>query len=188
MRTARNAGYPAPAVYSVDGSDMVIDLVDGIDLLTRLSKRPWEARKVGVMLADLHRQLAAIPIGDTDLPALFGQPESLIHGDLHPGNVLLTSAGPVVIDWEGACVGPRDADAATTWLLLEAAQVDDVPLIVRPLVGIVRRAVLRAFLDGVDKPSDETIAAVCEARLVDTNMRPQELERIRSFADRRRNR
>jgi len=182
MRAVRSAGFPVPQVYAVDGSDLVMDRVDGVDLLTHLSKRPWRAHPVGVMLADLHRQLAAIPVGETDLSPEIGALESYVHGDLHPGNVLLTSDGPVVIDWEGAGVGARDADIATTWLLLETADADNVPLLIRPLVGLIRRTVLRAFVNRVVAPRVDTVAAVCTRRLDDPNMRPHELERIRAFA------
>lgn len=168
-------------VYEVDGADMTMDLVAGVDLLTRLTKRPWQASSIGRMLADLHRQLADVPIGDIDLPVTIGDRESFIHGDLHPGNILLTSEGPVVIDWEGASVGAVDADSATTWLLLATADADGVPRVIRPLVGLIRGTVLRAFLRGVPRPRAETISAVCAVRLGDTNMRPHELERIRAF-------
>ena len=181
MALVRLGGFPVPEVHAVDGCDMTMDRIDGVDLITRLSKRPWEARRIGVMLAGLHRQLAAIPVGESDLRPRFGEPESFIHGDLHPGNVLLTTGGPIVIDWEGAGVGARDADTATTWLLLEIAEADNVPLIIRPLVGLIRRTLLRNFLRGVPRPRTETIAAVCDARLDDKNMRPQELDRIRAF-------
>ena len=182
MNAVGAAGYPVPRVYSVDGADMVMDRIDGVDLLTRLSKRPWSARKVGAMLAVLHQQLAAIPIGDADLRTGVGEPESFVHGDLHPGNVLFTASGPVVIDWEGASLGARDADTATTWLLLETADADDIPAVIRPLVGLIRRTLLREFLSGVTPPRPETITAVCEGRLGDTNMRPHELDGIRAFA------
>ena len=160
---------------------MTMDRVDGVDLLTLLSKRPWKARAVGRMLADLHRQLAAIPIGNIDVPTKVGEREAFVHGDLHPGNVLLTDSGPVVIDWEGAGVGAADADSANTWLTVSTADADDVPRLIRPLVGLIRKTVLRAFLNGVPQPRPETIAAVCEARLLDKNMRPRELDRIRAF-------
>ena len=93
---------------------MTMDRVEGVDLLTLLSKGPWEARAVGRMLADLHHQLASIPIGNIEVPTKVGEREAFVHGDLHPGNVLLTDNGPVVIDWEGAGVGSADADSATT--------------------------------------------------------------------------
>lgn len=36
----------------------------------------------------------------------------LCHGDVHPGNVIPTSNGPVVIDWDLLCVGPAAWDHA----------------------------------------------------------------------------
>lgn len=184
MKAVRAAGYPAPRVYAVDDCDMVMDRAEGIDLLTHLTKGPWRAKKVGRMLADLHRELAAIPIDGTDVSTGIGRPESFVHGDLHPGNVLLTANGPVVIDWEGASIGARDTDTATTWMLLETADADDIPTALRPIVGLIRHRLLRAFLKGVEPPRAETIAGVCEGRLADPNMRPHELDRIRWFAAR----
>lgn len=182
MRAVGSHGFPVPTVHAVDGCDITMDRVEGVDLLERITKRPWQARAVGRMLADLHRRLAAIPVRGVVLPTMFGEPESFVHGDLHPGNVLLTEDGPVVIDWESAGVGAADADSATTWLLIATADPDDVPRLIRPLVGLIRRIVLRAFLEGVPRPRPGTIAEVCAARLVDENMRPRELERIRAFA------
>ena len=34
------------------------------------------------------------------------------HGDLHPGNVLPTQTGPVLIDWDLMCIGPVAWDHA----------------------------------------------------------------------------
>ena len=105
-----------------------------------------------------------------------------VHRYLHPGNVLFTERGPVVIDWEGAGIGGKDVDTAVTWLLLEVGEPDHIPIFVRPIAGLIRRIFVRAFLRGVDKPSAATIAAVCKARLLDKNMKPQELDRVRAFA------
>jgi aminoglycoside phosphotransferase (APT) family kinase protein len=187
MRAVRAAGYPVPEVFHVHGGDMVMERVAGIDMVKDIERRPWRARRYGALLADLHARLAAIPVdpavlsGD-DVSVAYGAPEVYVHGDLHPMNVMLTNRGPVVIDWEGSRIGPRDADAAITWMLLEVGELDDVPWWLRPIVGLVRSQLRRAFLAGVPRPSAATISAVCEFRLSrDPHMRPVEQERIREF-------
>ncbi|HEU5318698.1 MAG TPA: aminoglycoside phosphotransferase family protein [Chloroflexota bacterium] len=45
-------------------------------------------------------------------------PPSLCHGDFHPGNVILTARGPVVVDWNDATLGPPEADVARTGVLM----------------------------------------------------------------------
>lgn len=41
----------------------------------------------------------------------------LCHGDVHPGNVVQTAAGPMLLDWDLLCVGPPEWDHAPlmTW-------------------------------------------------------------------------
>jgi hypothetical protein len=98
--------------------------------------------------------------------------------------VLITSQGPVVIDWEGARLGPRDADVAITWLLIVTGDPDEVPHLLRPVVGLIRSQLLRAFLSGVPTPTRSTVRAVCELRLTDHHMKPVELQRIEQFRER----
>jgi len=43
---------------------------------------------------------------------------SLLHGDMHPGNILLNGDSPVVIDWIDATVGSPAADLARSWVLI----------------------------------------------------------------------
>jgi aminoglycoside phosphotransferase (APT) family kinase protein len=187
MRAVRAAGYPVPEVFDVDGGDMVMERVAGVDMVKDIERRPWRARRYGALLADLHTRLATIPVdpamlsGD-EVTVAYGAPEVYVHGDLHPMNVILTDRGPVVIDWEGARIGPRDADAAITWMLLAIGELDDVPWFLRPIVGLVRAQLVSSFLAGVPKPSAATIRAACEFRLTrDRNMRPVEQERIKQF-------
>jgi aminoglycoside phosphotransferase (APT) family kinase protein len=187
MRAVRAAGYPVPEVFDVDGGDMVMERVAGVDMVKDIERRPWRARRYGALLADLHARLAAIPVdhavlASDEVPVAYGAPEVYVHGDLHPMNVILTDRGPVVIDWEGARIGPRDADAAITWMLLAIGELDDVPWFLRPIVGLVRAQLVSSFLAGVPKPSAATIRAACEFRLTrDRNMRPVEQERIKQF-------
>ncbi len=37
-------------------------------------------------------------------------PVVLTHGEIHPGNVMLTSQGWVLVDWDTALIGPRERD------------------------------------------------------------------------------
>lgn len=50
---------------------------------------------------------------------------ALLHGDLHPGNVLMSPSGPVVIDWFDASAGHPLADVARTELLVDASDLTD---------------------------------------------------------------
>jgi len=186
MRAVRAAGFPAPKVFAVDGSEIVMERVVGIDMVKDLEKHPWRARRFGVMIAELHVQLAAIDadpeiVAGGQVDIAYGDAEVYVHGDLHPANVILTDRGPVVIDWERARIGPRDAEVASTWLLLEIGELDAVPALLRPIIGLIRSQLLKRFLAGVPRPSPQTIRAMCDSRLGDPNMRPVELERIRAF-------
>ena len=44
-------------------------------------------------------------------------PLVVCHGDVHPGNVVTTDHGPVLLDWDLACIGPHAWDHALlmTW-------------------------------------------------------------------------
>jgi aminoglycoside phosphotransferase (APT) family kinase protein len=57
----------------------------------------------------------------TDILALIERLQSadgLCHGDLHPGNVIMTAEGPRLIDWMGMVRGPAALDLASTHFLL----------------------------------------------------------------------
>jgi aminoglycoside phosphotransferase (APT) family kinase protein len=60
------------------------------------------------------------------LPARRG-PLRVCHGDLHPGNVILSSHGPIAIDWFDAARGDPVADVARTSLLLRRDEEEGIP-------------------------------------------------------------
>jgi Phosphotransferase enzyme family len=81
------------------------------------------------------------------------EPVVLCHGDVHPGNVLVDGAGPVLIDWDLLCVGPREWDHA-------------------PLLRWTDRwggesGTYEAFLTGYGQHIDDELAdAIAETRLL----------------------
>lgn len=58
-----------------------------------------------------------------------GSSDGLCHGDLHPGNVIMTADGPRLIDWIGAVRAPATFDLAISHIALTelAPEVADDP-------------------------------------------------------------
>jgi Ser/Thr protein kinase RdoA (MazF antagonist) len=98
----------------------------------------------------------------------------VLHLDLHPGNIMLTSRGPVVIDWSNVASGPAGADVAMAYLIMASSEVDDLPVLVRPAVSTVRASVIRHFLLGARDDPAPHLARVARVRMADRNVRPAE--------------
>lgn len=167
----RAAGVPAPAVFAlteVDGRGGVLyERVGGASMDTLLLRGPWRAvplaRRLAATHAALHRARApGLPVMRVSLARRIRETEplsdrvreraltalerlpsgaALCHGDFHPGNLLLSPHGPVVIDWENATLGNPHADVARTLLLLRHAHLHQPPGAAR----IALRAVLVPF-------------------------------------------
>ena len=111
-------------------------------------------------------------------------PVGVVHGDLHPDNVILSPEGPVLIDWTNACAGDRGADLAQTWIILQHLGLPDGRLM-RVAETVARRVLLRSFLGGVDRERAASwLARVATSRLDDPNMKPAERERLRVVSGR----
>jgi len=134
MEQARAHGYPVPAARALSDTDIVMDRVSGPTMLDDLARRPWSAPAHASTLARLHRQLHAIP-APSWLPCPFGDGDSLLHLDLHPDNVMLGPAGPVVIDWPNVARGPWPADVTHTWIVIACSV---------PTTGRYRQAATKA--------------------------------------------
>ena len=181
MRHVRSHGYPVPEVFDFDGGDLVMDRLEGPTMLEAFGSRPWGLRGWARMLADLHLRLEEVPIPSVELPARTGNREAIVHGDLHPDNVILTEDGPVVIDWPNAMLGPAGVDAANTWLLVATADVEGGPL-VSALQKWGRGAFVRRFVDhcGRERVRQHLVDAA-QHKLLDPNVRPHEADAIRSL-------
>jgi aminoglycoside phosphotransferase (APT) family kinase protein len=174
-------GFPVPAVYHWEGPDLIMERLDGRDMLADLAKRPWLARRHGRLLGDLHNRLheIAAPAG---FRRLFEPGDRVMHLDLHPGNIMLTPRGPVVIDWTNATAGPGGADVAMAYLIMASSETDDIPVALRPAVGIVRGQLIGQFMSGARDDPWPHIEAVAAHRLTDPNVRPAEATRLRQLA------
>ncbi len=182
MAYLAEAGFPVPRVYHVSGPDLVMERLAGRDMLADLSARPWLVRQHARTLAGLHDRLHAIA-APPSLREQFGPGDRMLHLDLHPGNVMLTAAGPVVIDWSNVAAGGPAADVAMAWLIIATSEVDTPPLLLRPAISSVRAVLLRRFRALVrDDPGPE-MARVARARMADRNVRPSEAQRLQAIAD-----
>ena len=178
MRAAAAGGVPVPRVAGTTTHEgrvgLIMERVDGPDLITLMGKRPWSipraARMVGRGQAAMHevvapsdlrrvRDVSRLKIETADeLPAALAEfalatldtlpdGDRLCHGDFHPGNVLLGSHGPAVIDWTAVGRGDPAADLARTRLLLRQGAVQDyMPALIRHIHAYGRGAFYRLYL------------------------------------------
>jgi hypothetical protein len=163
---------------------LVLQRLDGVDLLALLQQRPWQVFGSARVLAEAHLAMhrIAAPAGlpdirqvlhdrindakltrnlrDFALGLLDGLPagDRLCHGDLHPGNVLLVNGRPSVIDWAAATHGVPQADHARTMLLLRWANpLPGTPPFFRALIASGRRLLTRRYLRTYRHSSPDTV-------------------------------
>jgi tRNA A-37 threonylcarbamoyl transferase component Bud32 len=172
MEHARTHGYAVPAVdhLSEDGTELVMERLDGPTMLASLSRRPWTIPQQGRLLARLHQRLHGIPAPDWIPVAPSGKGQSLVHLDLHPLNVMLTANGPVVIDWPNARRGDGDSDVALTWALLSAGEVP-ASRFWAALLGRGRQAFINSFLSSFDRAAvSAQLAGIVEWKVADAHL------------------
>lgn len=152
-RAVCEAGIAAPAVegqVEVEGRPGIIyRRVRGASMLDVLSRQPWLVLRFARQFAELHAKMHAAtqqelpsqreklkrdierapqlsaPMKEKALQKLGQLPSGNItcHGDFHPGNILMSKDGPVIIDWMTASQGNPLADVARTSYLLSRGTV-----------------------------------------------------------------
>lgn len=200
-RAVHEAGVPSPAageIVEINGRrGLIYERLDGMSMLQEMNTRPWMllkyARRLAELQVQIHRQsIPELPsykgrldhdihnarhlsqdLQEKALAVLAALPDgqSLCHGDYHPGNILITPRGPVVIDWMTACVGVRAADVARTHLLLTIGPKAAGNL-VSPLIKWAIKAYDRMYRDHyhslvpeAQKQVDRWLPVVAAARL-----------------------
>jgi aminoglycoside phosphotransferase (APT) family kinase protein len=155
LEVLRAAGVDAPRAYElieVDGRPgVVMDRVQGEDMLTVVGKRPWWVWPAAASMARAHaamHEVAAPPdavplnaylrnridagrglfpdaLADFALGVLRELPQGdrLCHGDFHLANILGDFSAPAIIDWGNATSGEPTGDVARTILLHRFAEL-----------------------------------------------------------------
>jgi aminoglycoside phosphotransferase (APT) family kinase protein len=171
MGHTRSHGYPVPRVLEVTPDALVLERIDGRTMFEEMRRRPWTMRRHVALLADLHRQLHEIKAPD-GLPAV-GAGDRLLHLDLHAANVILSPAGPFVVDWTNARRGDPAVDVALTWVIAATSG------------GRVGRLSLRWFLPHFDREEVlQALPAAAEFRLADPNVTNEERRAVRRLVQR----
>lgn len=178
LETAAMAGIPVPTprgmVTHEGRGGLLMDRIEGTDVLSTLEKQPWRVWSLAAMTGRLHAQLGGTPapagahdvlagarsiveegphVPDAARPRLLGLLEQvtpgtqLCHLDFHPGNVMLSKDGPVIIDFPNAASGPALADHAKSWVILTAGSPQpDTPLFSRLLIKVFRKLARAAYM------------------------------------------
>jgi aminoglycoside phosphotransferase (APT) family kinase protein len=182
MRYAAAHGFPVPEVFDASGTELVMEHVDGPTMTADLVRRPWRVRSHARLLAELHNRLHGIPPPPELSPRLDGD-ETMVHGDLHPDNVLLSPRGPVVIDWANAGRGRAADDVAMAWLIIAAS---DMPggRAGRLLARAGRGYFLDVFLRAAGREAASArVSVLGELRLSDPHVRSHEAAVIRKLIE-----
>jgi Ser/Thr protein kinase RdoA (MazF antagonist) len=159
-------GFPVPRVYEASGADLVLERVHGPTLLAALASGEVAVDTGAELLADLHLRLHAVPPRP-------GACEGVVHLDLHPDNVLLGPAGPVLIDWRNAADGPPELDLAVTALIMALVASDPQ----HPMAGPAGE-LLSVFPHVANGDLARGLPAAAELRRADPNLSADEKVRL----------
>lgn len=185
-------------VVRLDGREAIVfERVRGESLWNKAMTGEWSAESVAAELSEIHLRIVAeqAPSGmpelverlqtklggvqqlseserkeAVDLSARLPRGAKLLHGDLHPANVLVGTSGPVVIDWFDSASGHPSADIVRSSLLLRpwsgVSGAQHLPGSTRQLLSQMHEAyVLRMAevheLDSSDVRVWESVVAAC---------------------------
>ncbi|MGW1412612.1 phosphotransferase [Streptomyces sp. NPDC002403] len=168
-------GYPLPRLGPRDAGtppcDLMLQRLTGPTMLDSLLGGDLSAADAAAVLAGLLAELHTVPARLSPHPE-----DRILHLDLHPGNVMLTDRGPVVIDWSNTREGAPAADRAMSSLILAQVAVDP-----RSGASAGARALLDALLPrlsasgGIPAPH---LAEAAAQRAANPTMSPHEVALI----------
>jgi aminoglycoside phosphotransferase (APT) family kinase protein len=168
---------------------LIMERIEGVDYLTLIGRQPWQVFQAASVSGQLHAKLHGIvappslealksrlkrhiesqtkldeSLARFALEALDRLPDGdrLCHGDFHPGNILRTREGPVLIDWTNATRADPNADVARTDLMVRIGEPPPgTSIVVRLLALFGRRILLSRYLSAYrqQRPLDKEVMA-----------------------------
>ncbi len=148
MRVVHAAGLPVCDVLDTVDLEgrigIILERIEGVSMQKIIEAMPMRFVTLAPLLGQLHARIHSIPAVGlpsqrermqrqtlksavlsekvkqqvVDAIAQLPDGDTLCHGDLHPDNVMMTSKGPIIIDWCLAAQGNPLADVANTLVLL----------------------------------------------------------------------
>lgn len=173
LKMANGCGIRVPEPFElidVEGRPgIVIERLDGPDLLTEIGSKPWKMFAMGRIWGRLHAQLNSklAPeelettrsryrrmiqhsplVPDEFRPQAIARLDTLpdghhlVHGDMHPANIMRTDGDFAVIDWSNVTRGPAEADYVRSYVMCTIGDVPPgTPWLVRTFTPIGRRTI-----------------------------------------------
>jgi len=161
-------------VVDIEGRPGVVyERIAGPSMLEEIETQPWRLFSSARLLAELHVGIHASEVvvelpsqserlarkiqqanglsaalRQTALESLKGMPggDGLCHGDFHPGNVMMSSRGAVIIDWPDATLGNPMADVArSSVIMLGVRGTEGAPWSQKMMVRWYHRVYLRHY-------------------------------------------
>jgi tRNA A-37 threonylcarbamoyl transferase component Bud32 len=189
LHAARSAGVPVPQTYdevTIDGrSGLVMDRLEGSDLLTIIGQKPWRVFQSGAVTGEIHarinaaqapaslpavrdlvnRGLARLALSEPALADRVGRVlaqlpdgDALCHGDFHPGQLMLAGDRYAALDWSGARRGDPLCDYARTRVVLRVGEPPPgTPLTLRLLAKVGRGLLLSSYVRAYERHTPERI-------------------------------
>jgi uncharacterized protein (TIGR02172 family) len=197
------AGIPTPAageLVEVNGRrGIIFERVTGISMLQDMNARPWHVFKHARSLAALQARINQLTIPGLnsckeglahaiayaphleepwrekilDLLASLPDGDKVCHGDFHPGNIMLTEKGAVVIDWMTVSMGNPLADFARTSMLLTVGPKgagNQISPVVANFIKLFYQSYARHYLQRMpdtNNERDKWLAVIAAARLAE---------------------
>jgi hypothetical protein len=175
-RIVSTGKFPVPKLIQpleINGRrGIVYERADGSSMLDLWVKHPWLLVRLARQMAELHAHIhlqdgSGLPSLKSALTATIQRVENLpsglkadvlrllenlpdgsalCHFDFHPGQVLITKEGPVIIDWMTACQGYPLADVARSIVILTYSPVPGAGWIMQTIVNLWRGLFYRTYL------------------------------------------